>query len=218
MGTSMVSCIYLNQNVLFFSYFITLFKIRILIIVQKRDDPRVHLHIADGSKFVKDAETGSYQVVIQDSSDPFTYGDNGEKVELPSQSLYAPEHFENIYRILSDDGIFNFQAESIGIESDIQGILEWRKQALALGFDTANYGSITISSYPTGQIGFLLCQKSEIDSSTMNEIEKRYNQLLRNGQETSYYHTKLQRSAFDLPLWAEKRIYEFKPEAFTEEK
>merc|ERR1712038_171467 len=35
------------------------------------DDPRVHLHFADGAQFVEEAEEGFYQVIIQDSSDPF---------------------------------------------------------------------------------------------------------------------------------------------------
>jgi hypothetical protein len=29
------------------------------------------------------------------------------------------------------------------------------------------------------------------------------------GRETTFYHPRLQTSAFDLPLWAEKRIYGF---------
>jgi spermidine synthase len=73
------------------------------------DDPRVHLHIQDGASYVKEAPTGAYDVIIQDSSDPWTWDANGKPQELPSNVLYSTEHFSSIHRILSEDGIFNFQ-------------------------------------------------------------------------------------------------------------
>jgi spermidine synthase len=171
------------------------------------NDPRVHLHIADGAKFAESVADGFYQVIIQDSSDPYTWDKNGNKIDLPSKSLYSHQHFENIERILSPDGLFNFQAETFNIEADLEGIVEWRQQALALGFEEAKYGSIMISSYPTGQIGFLLCKKSAESSSTMKEIEDRFSTMVKSKLETTYYQPKLQRSAFNLPLWVERRIY-----------
>lgn len=171
------------------------------------DDPRVHLHFADGSKFLAETED-EYDVIIQDSSDPFTWDENGEKIELPSQSLYTKEHFQHIERSLSPDGVFNFQAETFNIESDLDGIVEWRKQALDVGFEDAQYGSITISTYPGGQIGFLLCTKSNISSSHQHEVENRFEKMVESGNDTEYYQPKLQQSAFDLPRWVEKRIYE----------
>jgi spermidine synthase len=76
------------------------------------DDPRVHLHIQDGASFVQDAPTGSYDVIIQDSSDPWTWDANGKPQELPSSVLYSTKHFSSIHRILGEDGIFNFQVQS----------------------------------------------------------------------------------------------------------
>lgn len=211
----------------------------IVALLQYRDDPRVHLHFADGSKFLAETED-EYDVIIQDSSDPFTWDENGEKIELPSQSLYTKEHFQHIERSLSPDGVFNFQAETFNIESDLDGIVEWRKQALDVGFEDAQYGSITISTYPGGQIGFLLCTKSNISSSHQHEVENRFEKMVESGNDTEYYQPKLQQrcvsflqsmidfysmqyllfttciifvvfyhhSAFDLPRWVEKRIYE----------
>ena len=73
------------------------------------DDKRVSLHVSDGAAFVKDSPDGFYDVVIQDSSDPFTWNDVGEIVPLPSGSLYTKEHITHIKRILSVNGVFNFQ-------------------------------------------------------------------------------------------------------------
>lgn len=170
-------------------------------------DPRVKLHLKDGAEFLRNAQNNFYDVIIQDSSDPFTWGDDGEKVELPSNVLYTHEHFGNIHRVLSKGGVFSFQAETFNIASDLDGIVDWRSQALSVGFQSSRYGSITISSYPTGQIGFLLCEKKPGSAPSLDEIEERFNAMQITGSETSYYQPKLQQSAFDLPLWVEKTIY-----------
>lgn len=176
---------------------------------QAWEDPRVTLHVADGAAFVKNVTDGFYDVIIQDSSDPYTWEEStGEKIELPSNTLYALEHFENVYRVLRDDGVFSFQAESFNIESDLNGIVEWRLRALNVGFADARYGSISISSYPTGQIGFLLCRKDPISSPSMETINYRFGNIVRLGKSTSYYHPMLQDTVFSLPLWVERRIYQ----------
>jgi len=172
------------------------------------DDERVHLHIADGAAFVANAPEGFYDVIIQDSSDPYTWEeDTGAKVDLPSKTLYSDDHFVNIEKSLGVDGVFSFQAETFNIESDLEGIVEWRQRALDVGFKEARYGSITISSYPTGQIGFLLCRKSEDSPPSMTSVNSRFDDMEKLGQRTSYYQPSLQDSAFALPRWVQRRIY-----------
>jgi len=176
---------------------------------QAWNDARVQLHVADGAAFVRKAPTGFYDVVIQDSSDPWTWGEDGEKVVLPSSVLYSEEHFANIFRILKPNGVLNLQAETLQIPSDLNGIREWRRQALDVGFAEARYGSIMISSYPTGQIGFLLCDKNPSAVSTPADIEERFACMVKAGGGTSFYHPPLQDSSFVLPLWAEKHVYDY---------
>ena len=171
------------------------------------DDPRVTLHIADGAAFVKTAATGYYDVIVQDSSDPWTWNDAGEVIPLPSGVLYTEEHFQQLHRILGNDGILNLQAESFHIPTDLQGIVDWRQDALKVGFDRAQYGSLIISSYPTGQIGFLCCEKNASAASTIEEVKSRFAIMEANKRGTTYYQPKLQSSAFDLPLWVERTIY-----------
>lgn len=172
---------------------------------QAWDDPRVHLHIEDGAKFVKSASPGAYDVIIQDSSDPWTWDSKtGELVSLPSSTLYAPDHFVNMYNALSNDGILNIQAETMQIPTDFAGAVEWRKNALKTGFNRARYGTITTATYPTGQLGFLLCEKTGKDPLN---TEQRFRIMAASGLKTTYYHPRLQKSAFDLPLWAEERMY-----------
>eukprot|EP00523_Entomoneis_sp_CCMP467_P009226 CAMPEP_0168736726 /NCGR_PEP_ID=MMETSP0724-20121128/10010_1 /TAXON_ID=265536 /ORGANISM="Amphiprora sp., Strain CCMP467" /LENGTH=500 /DNA_ID=CAMNT_0008783935 /DNA_START=24 /DNA_END=1526 /DNA_ORIENTATION=+ len=175
-------------------------------------DPRVSLHIADGAAFVRNAPPGTFDVIIQDSSDPWTWGPDGSPVELPSAVLYEPDHFAALFRALKPGGLLNLQAETLNIPSDLEGIRTWREQAQGVGFARARYGSLMISSYPTGQIGFLLCETaapSEPEQGAPSErrIVERYQQMVQQGKATSYYHPPLQTSSFILPLWAEQYIY-----------
>jgi len=167
------------------------------------EDKRVTVHVRDGMEFVKSAASNKYDVIIQDSSDPFAVDeeDAEQHFDLPSSVLYTLDHFREMHRILKEDGILNFQSETIHIPSDIKGVKSWREQALQVGFQSADYGSIFITTYITGQIGCLLCRKMK-DDRPLEEIKKRWNEM-----ETSYYHPGLQRSCFQLPLWAHKAIY-----------
>ena len=171
------------------------------------DDPRVSLHIADGAAFVQDAPDDYYDVIIQDSSDPWVVDADLEKVSLPSSALYEEYHFRNLHRILKPDGVLNLQAETFTLPSDLQGIVRWRLQALATGFVSAKYGSLYCSSYPTGQIGFLLCEKAPAGASVMSEVNHRFQVMQQAGLVTSYYQPQLQQSSFDLPLWVHRSIY-----------
>ena len=171
------------------------------------EDPRVRLHVADGAAFVRNADSGFYDVIIQDSSDPSADDEDGNEIILPSAVLYSSEHFKHLHRILKPGGILNIQAECLQIPADLDGIVTWRTRALSLGFSTAKYGSIMISSYPTGQIGFLLCEKGPASSDSAGSIRDRFIRMCDSGNKTSYYHPALQKSSFDLPLWAEEKIY-----------
>ena len=174
-------------------------------------DSRVNLRVGDGAAWVRNAPSDYYDVIIQDSSDPFSVDDNGSKTLLPSSVLYTDNHFRNIRRILRDGGKFMFQAETFIIPSDLSGIHTWRLQAMDIGFSSVRYGTVFISTYPTGQIGFLLCEigKNHFndDSELLSETQIRHRLIEEAGMETTYYHPKLQISSFDLPYWVHKSIY-----------
>ena len=72
-------------------------------------DPRATLHICDGAQFVRDTPDGTYDVIIQDSSDPFVVGDDGIMRPLPSGVLYEEDHICQLHRILKPNGILNIQ-------------------------------------------------------------------------------------------------------------
>lgn len=72
-------------------------------------DPRVHLHIKDGAEFVRNSPDNYYDVIIQDSSDPWVVEDDGTTTALPSGALYEEGHICQLYRVLAHDGILNIQ-------------------------------------------------------------------------------------------------------------
>lgn len=118
------------------------------------------------------------------------------------------------------------QAETYNIPSYLEAIRKWRNQLQDIGFDRPRYGSISIGTYSTGQIGFLTAHahvgggsKQEESGNTCDDnmyrmdvlpgvkwskILSQFNNM--NGT-TLYYHPRVHRSSFDLPLWVEKSIY-----------
>jgi len=170
------------------------------------NDPRVTLHIQDGAAFVANAPRRHYDVVIQDSSDPYVRNEDGTIETLPSYVLFTNEHFQHVKRILNDGGMFCMQSETFHLPGDFNGVRSWRKQILNAGFELARYGSICTKSYPLGQIGFLLC-KSVGPQTRLQSIQKRFDEIVSEGKATTYYWPKLQECCFALPLWVHKTLY-----------
>lgn len=66
------------------------------------NDPRAELHFEDGIKWVKDAEPGSYDVIIVDSTDPIG----------PAEGLFNEAFYRNCHKALGNEGILVQQSES----------------------------------------------------------------------------------------------------------
>lgn len=72
-------------------------------------DSRATLHIKDGAQFVRDTPDNYYDVIIQDSSDPWIIEEDGSATPLPSGALYEESHICHLYRVLKPNGILNLQ-------------------------------------------------------------------------------------------------------------
>jgi len=170
-------------------------------------DPRATLHIQDGAEFVRNTPDNFYDVIIQDSSDPWVIEEDGSATPLPSGVLYEEDHICQLYRVLAQDGILNLQGESFNVPDSLEGISAWRKNMEACGFERSRYASILTTSYPTGHIGMLMGEKKSSTASTQKAIVKRFRKMVEMGGRTTYYQPSLSRGAFDLPLWAHESIY-----------
>jgi len=119
------------------------------------DDPRVNVHVTDGIKWVGDAEPGTYDAIIVDSSDPVG----------PAAVLFEREFFVKMHRALKPGGVVCTQGECIWLHAElIKDVLGMCKDVFEGG--SVQYGFTTIPTYPSGQIGFVMCGKPDEDGKT----------------------------------------------------
>lgn len=147
--------------------------------------PKVTVHIGDGFKFLNDYKN-TFDVIITDSSDP----------EGPAASLFEKPYFELLSDALTENGVITTQAESIWLHLEI---IKNLKKACKDVFPNVEYAYCTIPTYPSGQIGFMVCSKNKtvnlkepLRSVEDNEEEKLY----------KYYSKEIHRASFVLPNFA----------------
>lgn len=158
------------------------------------DDPRLTLLFQDAADFMATREN-YFDVIIVDSSDPIG----------PASTLFEESFFCKQKRALRDGGIICSQAECMWLHLDLISKLVTFSRRI---FDKAEYCFTCIPTYPSGQIGFLLCFKSGNSSSCVNlgktgrEIDDEVLCKLR------YYNTEMHTSAFLLPQFLKKELEE----------
>ena len=87
------------------------------------DDPRVHIHIADGLKYVRKC-VDEYDLIIVDSTDPFG----------PGEGLFTKEFYGNCFNALRADGIMVNQHESPFYKEDARASVRTSALLTALRF------------------------------------------------------------------------------------
>ena len=181
-------------------------------------DDRVNLIIGDGSQFVKEQveraagdDDSYYHVIVQDASDPFWLEDDGSVTIAPSSVLYEAAHFERLFKLLhranGGGGVLMIQAETYNIPSNLESIRKWRVQLQDLGFDNVRYGSISISTYPMGQIGFFSAHASSGGGAGGGGIGRRDDTCLSSSGDESCDETTasdggIVQNAMDMNAWS----------------
>jgi spermidine synthase len=153
------------------------------------EHPNVKVHVEDGFKFLADRKN-EFDVIITDSSDP----------EGPAQALFEKSYFELLHGALRDGGVITTQAENQWLHLEL--ITKLKKDCKEI-FPVAEYAYTTIPTYPSGQIGFMVCCKDKdrnvkkpVRSWSVEEEEK----LCR------YYSKEIHEAAFVLPTFARKAL------------
>ncbi|KAA1479185.1 saccharopine dehydrogenase [Dentipellis sp. KUC8613] len=149
--------------------------------------PKVEVFIGDGFKFLAE-NTGSYDVIITDSSDPVG----------PAASLFEKPYFQLLHDALNAGGHISTQAECLWLHLPL--IQQLRKTTREI-FPTAEYAFTTIPTYPSGQIGFVVCSK---------EAGRDLKTPLRKVANTRYYNEAVHRAAFVLPEFGRALVEEDK--------
>ncbi len=151
--------------------------------------PKVKTHIGDGFKFLDDYKN-TFDVIITDSSDP----------EGPAESLFQKPYFQLLKEALTEKGVITTQAENIWLHMKIITDL---KKACKEVFPVAEYAYTTIPTYPSGQIGFMVCSKdanANVKTPLRSISEEQEAKLYR------YYNKAIHSASFVLPTWAAKAL------------
>jgi spermidine synthase len=151
------------------------------------ESPRVKVIIGDGFKYLAENKA-KYDVIITDSSDP----------DGPAEALFEKPYFQLLNEALTPGGHISTQAESQWLF--LPFISELRKSMREI-FPVAEYAFTTIPTYPSGQIGFMVCSKAE-GRSVAEPVRKVKN--------TRYYNEHVHRAAFVLPEFARAFVEEGK--------
>ncbi|KIL63072.1 hypothetical protein M378DRAFT_12437 [Amanita muscaria Koide BX008] len=149
--------------------------------------PRVTVHIGDGFKFLA-ANTATYDVIITDSSDPVG----------PAESLFQKPYFQLLHDALTPGGHISTQGECLWLHLPL--IKQLRTDTSEL-FPVSEYAFTTIPTYPSGQIGFIVCAK---------EKGRDLRTPLRDVPDTRYWNKEVHKAAFTLPEFGRVMLEEGK--------
>jgi spermidine synthase len=153
------------------------------------EHPKVKTYIGDGFKFLADYKN-SFDAIITDSSDP----------EGPAETLFQKPYFQLLNEALTENGVITTQAENIWLHMKI---IQDLKKACKEVFPVAEYAYTTIPTYPSGQIGFMVCSKdasANVKKPLRSLSEEEEAKLYR------YYNKEIHAASFVLPTWAAKAL------------
>ena len=152
-------------------------------------NPKLELLIGDGYKYIQELPDESFEIIITDSSDP----------KGPAECLFQQPYYELLEKKLTRDGIICCQAESIWFDLEfISDLLKMNRKI----FKQVAYASTMTCTYPSGQIGFLICSKdpnAKLSEPTHELDEEKLN--------LKYYTKEIHRASFVLPRFVRERLY-----------
>eukprot|EP00183_Erythrolobus_madagascarensis_P000223 CAMPEP_0185847796 /NCGR_PEP_ID=MMETSP1354-20130828/2925_1 /TAXON_ID=708628 /ORGANISM="Erythrolobus madagascarensis, Strain CCMP3276" /LENGTH=292 /DNA_ID=CAMNT_0028548127 /DNA_START=133 /DNA_END=1011 /DNA_ORIENTATION=+ len=157
------------------------------------DDPRVTVKIMDGAEFMLQHRE-YFDVIITDSSDPVG----------PADVLFKPPYFEKMNDALREGGVLCSQGECVWLHLEL---IKPMLTACRNIFPQVDYAYTTIPTYPSGQIGFVLCAKSaqtQFRSPARTPSDEMQAAL-------RYYNPRIHQAAFVLPEFARREV-EHKPD------
>lgn len=142
--------------------------------------PGVRVQCGDGVRFVRETSE-KFDVILIDSTDPIG-------VATP---LFGEDFYQQVHRVLSDDGIVVAQGESPFFTPDLQ-----KKMLAILGkfFPIRHLYNMSNISYPGGLWSFLFASKKHCPLKGLDE-----KRVKASGLSFRYYTPALHRASFVLP-------------------
>uniref|UniRef100_A0A3Q1HIF8 Spermidine synthase n=1 Tax=Acanthochromis polyacanthus TaxID=80966 RepID=A0A3Q1HIF8_9TELE len=147
--------------------------------------PKLTLHIGDGFEFMKQNQD-AFDIIITDSSDPVG---KWSVVKRNRQEMNTP--------LFCSCVIFPGECQWLHLEL----IKEMRTFCKTL-FPVVDYAYSTIPTYPSGQIGFMLCSKNP--ETNFKEPVKALSKEEMENMNLKYYNPEIHKASFVLPEFARK--------------
>lgn len=154
------------------------------------DDPRVHVVIGDGLRFVQTTRE-RYDVIISDSTDPIG----------PGEVLFKEDFYAQCRRCLTPGGILVTQNGVAFMQLD-----EVKATSRRLGrvFDDWYFYTAAVPTYIGGVMAFAWATDDPaLRHLDIESLKDRFNAC---GIETRYYNPEIHRAAFALPQYVRKAI------------
>jgi spermidine synthase len=152
------------------------------------DHPKAELIIGDGLAYVREAETGSFDVILVDSTDPVDAG----------VALFTPEFYAECHRVLRDQGILVPQSDSM---------IYYPERVAQIGrslrelFSGVHFYTTHVPTYPGGLWSFAFASKGPdpLDGVDWDRVARLEGGL-------NYYNAALHRASFALPTYLRRIV------------
>ncbi|CAK9033716.1 unnamed protein product [Durusdinium trenchii] len=152
-------------------------------------NPKVELLVGDGVAFAEKSKDNSFDVIIVDSSDPVG----------PAEKLFSKEFYVNAERILKPGGVICSQGECLWLNEELIATMV---QDYGACFASAEYATIQVPTYPSGQIGAFMARKR----GGKGEVSCRWPVREPKDMELRYYTPEMHAAAFALPAFLQRRL------------
>jgi spermidine synthase len=155
-------------------------------IASEFDNPKLDLRIADGIEYVQKVADETFDLVIVDSTDPVG----------PGEGLFKAAFYQDVYRILTKDGVMITQSESPRFNTKVfQEIFACYRDIF--GKDHVHCYLAHIPTYPTGMWSFSFSSKSGVNPLKAFNADKAESFTQKHGLQ--YYNAAIHSASFALP-------------------
>jgi len=151
-------------------------------LVSSNDDPRAELLFDDGIAWMRNAPSGSVDVIIVDSTDPIG----------PGTGLFGPAFIQDCHRVLGDNGIMVGQSESPFYHMHI--LQNYHRAMRDAGFADRRSLLFPQPVYPGGSITCTLASKAADSLGTFRETDAAAKPF-----DTRYYNAGIHTGALSTP-------------------
>lgn len=152
------------------------------------EHPRAELIIGDGLEYVRQAQSGSFDVILVDSTDPVDAG----------VVLFTPEFYAECHRVLREDGILVPQSDSLIFYPERAAQIG---QSLREIFAGVHFYTTNVPTYPGGLWAFAFASKGPPPFEEVN-----WERVAALEDQLNYYNAALHRACFALPTYIRRII------------